>query len=108
MEYSRKNFKEEMKHFYIPFIRDKWYVKMLHFFFEVLSGIFHGGKSGAPKPSSPEFKQPVQLTPIQEQQLKVLNEKVAKTGLLSNIRIVTTAATNQEAMINLKNITTSL
>lgn len=90
------------------FYSDKWYVKILHFIFEVFSGIFHGGsqdkKMVGSKSSESEF---VRLTPIQEQTLKLLQEKASKTGLVTAIRIVTTAPTHQEAKMNLKSITTA-
>ena len=89
------------------FISEKWYMKIFNFLFEILSGVFHGSDGSRSKTATTEYKQPVQLTPIQEQMLKALNEKVAKTGLAANIRVVTTAPTHQEAGINLKNITTS-
>lgn len=89
------------------FISDKWYIKMLNLIFESLGGILHGSKNSQSQSVGKDYKQPVQLTPMQEQLLKALNEKVSKNALATNIRLVTTAPTNQEAMINLKNITTS-
>lgn len=86
----------------------KWYMKAINFIFELLSGVFHGAKSNDPnKTLAGNLKQPVQLTPMQEQTLKLLNEKASKTGLATNIRIVTVAPTEQEAALNLKNITTA-
>ncbi|MCL5407473.1 MAG: type IV secretion system DNA-binding domain-containing protein [Patescibacteria group bacterium] len=85
---------------------DKWYLKVISFIFEIITGAFHGGqKDNAPETGN--FKKPIQLTPIQEQTLKALQEKSAKTGLLTAIRIVTTAPSMAEATMNLKNITTA-
>jgi len=87
------------------FYSDKWYLKMTNFIFEALSGVFHGQKES---PSGAgDLKKQNLLTPIQEQTLKALQEKSAKTGLTTAIRIVTTAPTSAEAVMNLKNITTS-
>jgi len=90
-------------------ISEKWYLKFFHFIFEILSGLFHGAAKSPAKSEipSPDFKQPVQLTPMQEQVLKALNEKAAKTGLQTCLRIVATAPTKEEASKELKNITTS-
>ena len=88
---------------------ETWYMKTFSFLFDLLGGIFHGSKTSptGPKPLGSDLKQPVQLTPMQEQTLKALNEKASKTGLATNIRLVVTAPTHQEAMVNLKNITTA-
>ncbi|MFA6492998.1 MAG: type IV secretion system DNA-binding domain-containing protein [Patescibacteria group bacterium] len=87
---------------------DKWYTKLANFIFEVISGIFHGSSASSMATNEPAgIKKPIQLTPIQEQTLKLLQEKSSKTGLTSTVRIVTTALTSGEAMISLKNITTS-
>jgi len=90
-------------------VSETWYMKIFHFLFDLLDGVFHGSKSSAadPKTLGPDFKQPIQLTPMQEQTLKALNEKAAKTGLGTNIRIVVVAPSPHEAMVNLKNITTA-
>jgi len=86
----------------------KWYMKVTNFLFDLLSGVFHGAKSNNPnKNIAGDIKQPVQLTPMQEQTMKFLNEKASKTGLATNIRIVTVAPTAEEATLNLKNITTA-
>lgn len=88
------------------FVSEAWYMKIFTFLFELLGGVFHGAKSTAtPKTLGPDLKGPVQLTPMQEQTLKALNEKAAKTGLGTNIRIVVTAPSPHEAMVNIKNIT---
>ncbi|HLB95394.1 MAG TPA: type IV secretion system DNA-binding domain-containing protein [Patescibacteria group bacterium] len=89
------------------FYSDKWYLKIFHFLFEILSGVFHGAKSPGTKSTAPEVKTPVQLTPIQEQLLKSIHDKTAKTGLGTTIRMVTTAQTHQEALMSLKNISTA-
>ena len=90
-------------------ISEKWYMKIFHFVFELLSGIFHGAKSSPSevKSGSNIPKQPPQLTPMQEQSLKALNEKVSKTGLATNIRMVVVAETHQQALMHLKEISTS-
>ncbi len=84
----------------------KWYMKVLGFIFEMLSNVFHGGQDSK-KASSNPYDDMVRLTPIQEQTLKALNEKVSKTALATNVRVVATALTDREATLNLKNITTS-
>ncbi|MBM2821172.1 MAG: TrwB bind protein [Candidatus Berkelbacteria bacterium] len=90
------------------FVTEKWYMKIFGFVFEILSGIFHGSKSDDTNQTvSPNFKQPVQLTPMQEQLLKFLNEKASKTGLATNIRVVATSKTHEEAVLNIKNISTA-
>lgn len=86
---------------------ETWYMKIFHFLFDLLGGVFHGSKSNQPKTVGPDLKTQVQLTPMQEQTLKALNEKASKTGLATNIRIVVTAPEYQEALVNLKNITTA-
>jgi hypothetical protein len=86
---------------------ETWYMKVFNFLLEILGGVFHGSKSTATPKTGADLKPPVTLTPMQEQTLKALNEKASKTGLATNIRIVVTAPTNQEAMVNLKNITTA-
>ena len=86
-------------------VSEKWYMKIFQLFFELLGGIFHGTK--AKDTQSMNLKEPIQLTPMQEQTLKALNEKASKTGLGTNIRVVSVAPTHHEASLNLKNILTS-
>lgn len=88
------------------FVSEKWYMKLAGGFFELLSGVLHGSKPSENNLPSGKYE-PVQLTPMQEQLLKYLNEKASKTGLSTNIRIVTTGATHQEAVMEIKNITTA-
>ncbi len=94
-----------------PVAGDKWYFKITNFLFELLSGIFHGSRGTSNQlnrgQSTLDMKQPVQLTPMQEQTLKMLSEKSSKTGLLANIRVITVAETVDEAALNLKNITSA-
>ncbi len=87
-------------------VSEKWYFKIFTFLFEALSSLFHG-VSQKPSERIPQEERQVKLTPIQEQTLKAINEKVSKRGLEANLRIIVTAPSNQEAEMNLKNITTS-
>ncbi|MGA2667165.1 MAG: hypothetical protein ABSE91_03745 [Patescibacteria group bacterium] len=91
---------------------ETWWMKIIHFIFEGLGNIFHGSSSGGAAssskgPATMDIQKPVQLTPIQEQSLKMLNEKSSKTGLGTNIRIVSVAPDHGQAILNLKNVTTS-
>lgn len=88
------------------FYSEKWYFKATNFIFELISNVFHGQGQDAGGAKS-NFKQPPQLNPIQDQLLKSIQEKSSKTGFVSVIRVVTTAPTQQEAGMNLKNITTA-
>lgn len=89
-------------------VSETWWMKLFHLLFEGLGNVLHGASSTSQTskgPATMDIKKPVQLTPIQEQTLKALNEKSSKTGLATNIRIVSVAETDEQAHLNLKNVT---
>lgn len=53
-------------------------------------------------------KNPHKMTPMQESQVKLLGEKAAKLGFECQIRLITVAETSERALLNLKNLSSSL
>lgn len=84
---------------------DPWYIKTINQGSNSIADAIHSqGSSGD---SGHEPKPPVQLTPIQENQLQSLGSKVAKTGFETAIRVVTAAPDKTTALNNLQAITSS-
>lgn len=76
-----------------------------HFFnFLGSAGNAFAGKDDDKKDS---FTDPNKLTPMQENQLKLLGEKASKLGFECQIRIVSVAPTKETAILNNKNITSA-
>lgn len=85
---------------------EKWYVKAVHGFFEILGDILHdknkneASAGGNDKPYKP-------LTPMQEGLLKSINSKAAKNGFEAIIRVVVAAPDKVTAETQLQAITSS-
>ena len=62
-----------------------------------------GDSAAAYKPSDPQYKPPV-ITPIDEARAKAFQEKGAKSGFNTQIRLITVSKTEPEAEANLQNI----
>ena len=87
---------------------EKWYIKALTGFFDILTGILHGNNKDKNQlitmDSNKSFKQ---LTPMQEALMKAISDKASKTGFDAVLRIVTAAPDKIIAQTNLKNILSS-
>lgn len=85
---------------------ERWYLKLLSGFFDILSGAFHGSsKSNDLKPAEKFNQMPKQQTPMQEALLKAINEKAAKNSFDTIIRIISVAANRTVADTHLQGIT---
>lgn len=80
---------------------EKWYFKALTGFFEIIGDMLHGKKEDGGQSGKNPYQQ---LTPIQENLMKAVNDKASKIGFETNIRIVTTATDKTIAESNLQNI----
>ncbi len=67
---------------------------------DVVKGAVSSGKGAGDQPKTESSR----LNPLQESQLKLLEEKSAKIGSEANFRVVTTATSQTEAEIELNNI----
>ena len=83
---------------------EKWYLKALSGFFDILSGILHGSKN-ANQPA--QLKTPPQMTPMQETLLKVLSEKAAKNGFEVQLKVVSVASDKMTAQQEIQTILSS-
>lgn len=82
--------------------------KIFTSFFNFLSEIFKSFSTPS-KPTNlpsqtPPSSLPPTLTPAQEEQVKKISEKASKVGFQTQIKVVTTAKTEEEANLNLQNI----
>lgn len=74
-------------------------------FFTFLGTAFNQAKGEGPKENveSPYYR----MTPMQENQVKMLGEKAAKIGFECQMRVVTVAENNQKAKLNINEITSA-
>lgn len=88
---------------------EKWYLKALSGFFDILSGLAHGSNESKSSSSmvGPGGKPYQQLTPMQDAILKSLNEKASKIGFEANIKVVSVSSNEAIAQSHLQSITSS-
>ena len=88
---------------------EKWYLKALGSFFEILSGLVHGGgsSSSGQNMNASDNKIPKPLTPIQEALLQGINSKASKNAFEVVMRVVTVAPDESLAKLHLNEITSS-
>lgn len=87
-----------------------WQVRAAETFFNFIqdmgAGIRKGGDESHPDPYF-DPKNPHRLTPMKEQQLKLLNEKASKQALDTELRILVVAPTQMEAEADLNQISSA-
>jgi hypothetical protein len=79
-------------------VTESWFGKII----DGLISFLQSSKNGQDR-----LQQEKKLTPIQEQKLKLLQEKQSKIGFKTQIKVVVTSPTEEEAKINLDNILNS-
>ena len=88
-----------------------WQVRSAETFFNFLQDLSAGLKPKSQNEDHPDPyfdpKNPHRLTPMKEQQLKLLNEKASKQALDCEIRVLTVAPTTIEARTDLEQIITA-
>ena len=91
-----------------------WFLKLLHWMFALMDDVMNSAnksasKQAGPMASSTDSKNSMyrQLTPMQQDAVKKLEEKAGKNGFECNLRVVVSSANEHEAASHMRNVLSS-